>query len=65
LKEGGLSEAEISKITLLDDNFIELDLHFGCKAFVFEDDQSSNFDFDKVLQLVERMTVNIEDPKWK
>ena len=65
LKEGGLKDSEVSKVTFKDDNVIELDLHFGCAVYLFDKKGPlSDFNMSNLLSLLESMTIDIHDPRW-
>ena len=37
MKDGELEELEMSQVRFKDDNKVEMDLHFGCSIWLYED----------------------------
>ena len=63
LQEGGLKDSEVSRVIFKDDNFIDIDLHFGCAVYAL--DKPQEFNINALLELVQSMTLDKDDPRWK
>lgn len=64
LKDGGLTEDDISKVRFIDENKVEGDLHFGCKVFAF-DKGSQEFDMSAMMELLQTTKIDKDDERWK
>lgn len=63
LKEGGLQEDFISKVSFLDENKVSGDLHFGCKVFAF--DKPMELDMNALMELISSISIDKDDQRWK
>lgn len=63
LEEGNLQNHGMSRIQFQDGNKIDLDLHFGCKLFVFDD--SNKAAIDQVMEYFSILAADEDDEHWK
>jgi hypothetical protein len=62
LKKGELADSSISQVQFKDDNMIDMNLHFGCGVYVYDDGKKKE-PMQQLMELFESMDP-ADDSKW-
>lgn len=62
LEEGGLRSSRVSSVQFKDGNTVDMDLHFGCSLYVF--DNSHRGDFEQIMEFFSMLAADKDDVNW-
>ena len=61
LKQGDLDESIVSQVFFRDNNKIDMDLHFGCGIWVFNNQAA---DLEQVMEFFTQLSTDTDDKRW-
>ena len=64
LQKGNLDESKLSQVYFREGNRIDMDLHFGCGAYIY-DKPSKAEGVEAILDLFKQLNADASDPMWK
>ena len=64
LKKGHLEESRLSQVYFREGNRVDMDLHFGCGLFVYDQRKQAE-GLEAILDLFKQVNADPSDPKWK
>lgn len=62
LKKGDLDEPLISQVFFRDNNKIDMDLHFGCGVWVFDNKEAKPA--EELMEFFTQLSTDLNDKRW-